>query len=490
MGLGEAIIEENKWGETWNGCETLKTSGDKLLDMFGRAGSMRQASVIDKEIMFSEAFKENPDLAVKLLFYVRDIRGGYGEKDTFKQMFRHLAEINKDSVVKNLWAVLEFGCAKDLYSLIGTSAEDDMWAFMKDQFELDLENLEAGKGISLLAKWIATPGSKSYKTKELAKLTAKKLGYGFKEMSEYKARLRKLRQALDLPEAKVCAGRFSEIEYSKCASRFLFKYRGVIAKKDADRWAEFNKKVDSGEVKMNTGTLTPCDIIAQVRSNYTSDLETMWNALEDVCKGNALVMADSSGSMTSGNASMRPIDVAIALAMYFAQRNKGDLKDLFMTFSSHPEFVELTGATLRDNYRICERAAWQMSTNLEAAFGLLLKTCIKGKVTAEEMPDALVIVSDMQINCVHGVGKDNEMTFFDAMKQRYEAAGYKMPQVIFWNVNAKNPTFHASKSDRGVSLVSGYSVNIFKQAMEKIDSTPLELMMEILTSERYKDIAA
>lgn len=490
MGLREAIKEENRWGKTWNGCETPVTTGDNLLDMFGRAGSMRQATVTERELMFSKAFKENPDLAVKLLFYVRDIRGGYGEKDTFKLMFRHLAQINKESVAKNLWAVLEFGCAKDLYSLIGTEAEDDMWAFMKSQFELDLENLEAGKGISLLAKWIATPGSKSPKTKELAKLTAKKLGYKYDRMAEYKAKLRRLRQELDLPEAKVCSGRFSEIEYSKCASRFLFKYRNVLAKKDAERWAEFTKKVDSGEAKMNTGTLTPVDIITQVRDNYTSDLETMWKALEDVCKGNALVMADTSGSMTWGNSSVRPLDVAVALALYFAQRNKGDLKDMFMTFDTRPKFIEMSGATLRDNYRICERADWGGSTNLEAGFDLLLKTCIKGNVSAEEMPDALVIVSDMQINCVRGVGSDTNMTFYDAMKARYEAAGYKMPQVIFWNVNAVNPTFLASKTDRGVSLVSGYSVNIFKQAMEKIDSTPFELMMQILTSERYKDVVA
>lgn len=492
--LRDAIHDEAKWTETWNGCETLGTTDSACLDMFGRAGAMRAASVEDKEILFSRAFAEDKDIAVKLLFYTRDVRGGYGERDTFNQMFRRLAEINSESVVKNLWAVLEFGRAKDLYSLIGTPAEDAMWQFMKEQFELDLENMQAEKSVSLLAKWIATPDSKVEATKELGKLTAKKLGYSFKTMSEYKKKLRALRRYLDLPEAKMCAGKWDEIEYSKCASRFLFKNRKAFAKNDAERWGAFNTKVASGEEKMNMGAVTPCDIIYEVRHNYTPDLETMWKSLPDVCNGNAMVMCDTSGSMTCGynrKSKIQPIDVAFGLAMYFAQRNKGDLKDMMMNFSESPMFIELDAATLVDNYNIAMRAPVNYSsTNLEAAFDLLLDTCKKGKVTQEDMPQAIVIVSDMQINCVDGVGKDNNMTFYDVMKKRYNEAGYEMPQVVFWNVNASNPTFHAAKSTRGVSMVSGFSPNVFKQVMENIGTTPYELMMSIVTSERYKDVVA
>ena len=499
MGLREAIHDEAKWTQTWNGCDTLNTTDSACLDMFGRAGAMRAASVEDKEVMFSKAFAEDKDIAVKLLFFVRDIREGYGERDTFNQMLAHLAEINRESVEKNLWAVLEFGRAKDLYSLIGTPAEDAMWTFVKDQFELDLKNMEAGKSISLLAKWLATPDASTAETKELGKLTAKKLGYSFKTMREYKKKLRALRKYLDLPEAKMCAGKWDEIEYSKCASRFLLKNRKAIMKHDAERWEEFNKKVESGEETMNMGTVTPCDIIYEVRQNYTSDLETMWKALPDICESNVMVMCDTSGSMTSYGWDLRdkiktkvkPIDVAFGLAMYFAQRNKGDLKDMMINFSDKPQFIELNAATLKDNYRIAENAPVNYSsTNLEGAFDLLLKTCIKGKVTQEEMPEAIVIVSDMQINCVRGIDRDNNMTFYDVMKQRYDEAGYKMPQVVFWNVNAVNPTFHAAKSTRGVSLVSGYSVNIFKDVMNNIGTTPFELMMQVVNSQRYADITA
>lgn len=491
MELNKAIKETMAWGTTDNGCETLTTSGSYLMDLFARGGSMRGASAESQKILFDSAFKENADFATRLLFYIRDIRGGYGERDTFRNMLRHLSAINVESVEKNLWAILEYGYAKDLYCLIGTPAEDSMWTFMKDQFELDLENCEAGKGISLLAKWIATPTSSSHRTKELGKLTAKKLGYNFKTMKEYKAKLMKLRKYLDLPEAKVCSGRFSEIEYSKCSSRFLLKYRNVISKKDSERWTKYHSDVSKGEVKINTDTLNPCDIINRIHLGENgADLENLWKNLKDVCNANVLVMADSSGSMTSGSGSIKPIVVAASLAMYFAERNKGSLKDLFMTFSHRPEFVELSASSLATNYQIVSRASWQMSTNLESAFELLLSTAKNNEVPQEEMPDALLIVSDMQINCVHGVGADSNITFYDAMAKRYEEAGYKLPHVVFWNVNSAKPSFLARKSDNSVSLVSGYSVNVFKQVMECFGTTPYELMLHIVNSDRYAKIVA
>lgn len=193
---------------------------------------------------------------------MRDIRGGYGERDTFRTMLKHMANmIPVESMEKNLWAIMEFGRADDLYALIGTRCEDIMWAFMKNQFELDYENMKAGKSVSLLAKWIATPDSKVEKTKELGKLTAKKLGYPFKNMREFKVKLRELRRYIDIPEAKMCAGKWEEIEYSKCASKFLFKYRKIIQKHDQERWNAYINSVDKGEANMNMGTVTPADII-------------------------------------------------------------------------------------------------------------------------------------------------------------------------------------------------------------------------------------
>lgn len=493
MGLGDAIRNEQKWGKTWNGADALKTTESSLLDMFGRAGAMRSSSAEEKRIVISRAIKEDAEAALKLLFYVRDVRGGYGERDTFRIMLKRAADVlPAESIEKNLWAIMEFGRADDLYALIGTKCEDAMWAWMKNQFELDYANMQEDKSISLLAKWIATPDSSVAKTKALGKLTAKKLGYSFKEMNQFKKKLRAMRRYLDLPEAKMCAGKWSEIEYSKCSSKFLFRYKRILNKHDERRWQAYLQSVEKGEVNMNMDTVTPAEIICDMRRHYTADLETMWKQLPEVCKTNAMVICDTSGSMLSSyrtKGKVMPIDVAFGLALYFAQRNTGDLKDLMMNFSDRPEFIRLNAATLEDNYKIASRAPVNYSsTDLEAAFSLLLKTLKKGNVTQEEMPNAILIISDMQINCVEGVDRDNNMLFYDLMKQRYADAGYEMPQVVFWNVNAENATFHASKSSRGVSMVSGYSPNVMKQVMENIGTTPYELMMNVLASERYKDI--
>ena len=241
---------------------------------------------------------------------------------------------------------------------------------------------------------------------------------------------------------------------------------------------------------MNTGAMTPCDIIREVDHNYTSDLDTMWSNLEDYCNGNALVMCDTSGSMTcSYNNSMEPIAVAVALSMYFAERNKGPLKDMFMTFESNPHLVEIDGTNLSEKYNNIFRAPWGFSTNLEAAFDYLLKICKDNNVPQEDMPDALIIVSDMRINCVDGIS-NNKMTFYKKMEAKYEAAGYKLPQVVFWNVNATNPTFHAAADQAGATLVSGYSPAIFKTVMQNIGKTPMEIMMEVVNDKRYAPITA
>lgn len=490
--LRKAINDEMRWTKTENGADAYRTTGSKRLDFFAQSGSMRNIEVVDKEQLFDAAWAEDARDTLVLLFHTRNIRGGYGERDTFNQLIAHLANMEPDVVEKNFWAVLEFGRAKDLYSFIGTQAEGAMWKFMKAQFELDYANMKEGKGISLLAKWIATPDSSSEKTKELGKLTAKKLGYNYKNMRLYKTMLREMRAYLDLPEAKMCTGRWNEIEYSKCASRFLLSNRKAFEKHDADRWADYLNKVNKGEANMNMNTVNPCDIFNKVYyGDHGAELDTMWKALPNLCSKNAIVMCDTSGSMwwdenKSGN--MYPGAVAWSLAAYFADKNKGALNKLFMTFDDCPRFVELEGNTLYQYIRTFQKNAYYGSTNLEAAFDLLLDTCVKGNVAPEDMPEAIIVVSDMQINHVKGLDKSGRICFFNEMQRRYERAGYKLPQVVFWNVAVRQPSFLASKDDAGASLVSGYSVNILKNVLDNIGTTPWELMRAVIDQPMYEKI--
>jgi hypothetical protein len=487
-----AMKEEMKWGKTWNGADKLNTTGSGLLDFFGLAGSMRASKVEEKLTLFDEAYAEDPDAAMKLLFYTRDARGGAGERDTVRQILAHLGDVHKDSAVKNFWAILEFGRADDLYAFIGTKAEQDMWAFMKHQFELDLENMEKGNSVSLLAKWIATPDATSPATETLGKQTAKAFGYSFKTMRDYKRKLRALREYIGIVESKMAAGEWDKIEYSKCASRFILKHKTAIMKHDGERYNAYLESVEKGETTMHMDTVTPVDIMHSVNTNYTPDLETMWKSLPDTNTGNALVVLDTSGSMTESDygLSVTPIEVGSALAIYLAERNKGDFKNLFMTFSESPEFVQIKGATLKQKLAQIEKTNWGWNTNLEKAFDRILQLAIDNDIKSEDMPDALAVISDMQIDAHMSGFEGGRMTFFDRMKTRFEEHGYKMPHLVFWNVNAKNPTFHASKDDKGASLVSGYSQNVFKNVMDNLGTTPYDLMMEVVNSERYKDVVA
>lgn len=493
MNFSDAMTVEMTHGKTWNGADCLTSTSNKCLDFFGRIGAMRNASVDEKLDLFDAAYREDANAAMKLLFYTRDIRGGYGERDAFNEIFAHLTKTHKESAIKNIPNILEYGRAKDLYSLIGTPAESAMWAFVKEQFEADKANLAQDKSVSLLAKWLATPNASSPRTAELGKLTARKLGYGFKNMAEYRKTLVALRNAIDTPEAKMSTNRWGEINYETVPSKCNIQNRKAFLRHDEERYTNFISQVQSGEKEMKMTTANPCDIMQKVvKGDNSVEINTMWKSLPKLTT-KALAVVDTSGSMTwswGNKHGVLPITVASALGIYFAQNNVGQFKDKFFTFSDRPSLVELRGETLGQMYQQIMRTDWGGSTNLEAVFEKILEMGIRYNIAQEDMPEAICIISDMQINCCVRGCREGFMTFTETMKRRYESAGYRLPHVIYWNVNAMNPTFHAAKSENGVSLVSGYSPNIMKQVMDNIGKTPMDLMNEILTSDRYRNITA
>lgn len=516
------ITNEN-WTLTKNGADALSTSGNSCLDFFATVGSMRGQSASLKYNKFITAFEEEPLLMLRALFYTRDIRGGYGERDTFTDILRRLANYRPETVIKNLWAVVEFGRAKDLYCLIGTEAEEAMWKFMKEQFELDYNNMLAGKQVSLLAKWMASPKTSSKKTTALGRLTYKKLGYDFR-VKEYTKMLTSLRAYLDLPEIKMSSNRWDEIEYAHVASMCMSKRDKAFKRHDKERYEQYLADVKAGKAKMNTSTINPCDLVYKTfklckearnlnywLENYGNDgekhqrlaeidseiesIDIMWNQLPDNVFEDAVVLADVSGSMNSGLAEIPPIAVSIALAIYISSRCKGPLKNVYMTFSESPIWQSINFSSLREIVEFClDDKSWGRSTNLEAAFNLLLTTLVKNDVSVEDMPKALIVVSDMHINRASsefkndGDSEDIKTTFTYRMKDKFAAYGYEMPQLVYWNVNSANPVFHASKSDNGVTLVSGFSTNVLSQVFSNLGKTPYEMMVETLNSDRYSRI--
>ena len=472
---------------TENGAVALNTTGDARLDLFGTVGSLRGAEKCRITRLFSEAWKADPLFATKIAFYARDVRGGLGERQTFRTLLQYMAKAHPQALRLNLDLIGVYGRYDDLYCLIGTPLEDEIWAAMKKQFEEDRQNLQAGNAISLLAKWIKTADASSEKTRMLGILTAQKLGYS---VYEFKRLVRAMRKQIGIVEALMSAGRWDEIRYSAVPSRAMMIYRKAFMKHDGERYGQFIQKAVAGEEKIHSATLYPYDIVEKVmgmgwgrcRIREDEALEAQWRQLPDyVEKGtNALVIADTSGSMHG-----RPMATSVGLAVYFAERNTGAYHNMFMSFSGTSRIQVLKGETLAQKIGSINMSDWQNNTNLQAAFDHVLEIAVANHISAEEMPKSLIVISDMEIDYCG----DRNWTFYEKMARRYADYGYQIPNIIFWNVASRHDVFHADKSRVGVQLVSGQSASVFRQVMQCVGMTPVEAMEKTIDSERYAAIA-
>ena len=499
MNFAEAINNETKWTRTENGAVALNTTSNACLDLFGTIGALRGANEARITRLFEEAYKENPLLATKILFYARDIRGdkettGLGERKVFRTILKYAALHHPECIRPNLDLIGVYGRYDDLYELIGTPLEDDMWIAMKKQFEEDKINLEKGNVISLLAKWIKTADASSEKTKQLGIKTAIKLGYS---VFEFKRIVRAMRRHLRVVEGLMSTNQWNKIKYSEVPSRAMMIYRNAFKRHDEERFNLFAQKAVTGEEKINSATLYPYDIIEKYSSrgywsrNYYDGshlseteeniLQAQWDALPNYVEvgTNAIVIADTSGSMSG-----RPMDTAVGLAIYFAQRNTGAYHNLWMNFSSSPSFQRVQGKTLKQILSNINYSNWSGSTNCEAAFDLILNTAIRNKVSPDEMPKSLIIVSDMEFDFCGG----RRWTFYENMRAKYIQYGYEIPQIIFWQVDSRHDTFHADANHKGVILCSGQSTSTFKNLIGSIGMTPTEFMYKTILSKRYESV--
>lgn len=486
MNFAEAARTNGAFTRTENGAVALNTTGSKLLDFYSTVGSLRTADDIRINRLFADAYNEDPLLATKIAFYGRDIRGGLGERKTFRTIIRYMADYHPEALRPNLDLIGVYGRYDDMYALIGTRLEDDMWAAMKKQFEEDIQNLHADKAVSLLAKWIKTADASSKETRKLGILTAQKLGY---PVYNFKRIVRALRRKIGIIESLMSAGRWDEIEYSSVPSRAMMIYRNAFTKHDEDRYSAYINKAVNGEAKINASTLYPYDLIEKilrsswVRLDVTEDktVEAQWRALPNYVEegSNALVIADTSGSMSG-----RPLNSALGLAIYFAERNKGAYHNMWMSFSVNPHIHLLKGETLAQKLKSINMDDWSGNTDLHAAFQLVLDIAIENHVPQNEMPKSLIVISDMEIDYCG----NKSWTFYDKMAAEFESKGYQIPNIVFWNVNSRHDVFHADYTRKGVQLVGGQSTSTFKNLMSCIGMTPVEAMLKTINSDRYEPI--
>ena len=483
----EYIKSEANRAYTENGALSYATTHSDCLDLFATIGALRSAE--DQEIIsrFQGAFAEDPDLAMKTMFFARDVRGGLGERKVFRVAMKWLAENAPASVRKNLPYIAEYGRWDDLLALMGTACEKDTLNLIKDQLNKDHMAMDMGDEVSLLAKWLPSVNASNAETVRMAKRIARFLGM---DDATYRKMLVKLRERIRIIENYLREKDYS-FDYSKQPSKAMYKYRKAFLRNDGDRYGDFMSKVSNGEAKLNVGTLMPYDIITPFFEGNVSGAErkaidVTWNSQTDFAGSeNALVVIDGSGSMYVP-LQPRPAAVALSLGIYFAERNTGAFKNHFITFSEKPQLVEIKGKDIWEKVNYCHKYNEVANTNIQKVFELILRAAVKNKMPQSEMPSTLYIISDMEFDCCT---KGADMTNFEYAKKIFAEAGYQLPRVVFWNVASRTKQQPVTMNEQGVALVSGCSPRIFGM-LSSNNLSPMGYMLDILGTERYAKIAA
>lgn len=472
---------------TENGAATHRTTHFDCLDWFAVVGALRRESEQEITARFARAYAEDPDLAMKILFYARDVRGGLGERYVFRACLKWLAAFSPESVRRNLLRIAEYGRWDDLFVLEGTLCEQDMLRLIRRQLLADLAALEADGSVSLLGKWMPSVNASSSEAVRRARRFAKRLGM---TEPQYRRMLVRLRKRIRIIENNLREKDYT-FDYAMQPSKALFKYRAAFERSDGERYHAFLERVARGEEKMHTGTLAPHEIIAPLLHGNVSEAErraidVTWNAQEDFTGAeNALAVIDGSASMY-GYSEPSPASVALSLGIYFAERNRGVFRNHFITFSESPRLVEIKGSDITEKVRCCESYNEVANTNLQKVFELVLWTAVKHHVPQEEMPSALYIISDMEFDhCT----EDASMTNFEYAAQLFAGHGYSLPRVVFWNAASRNRQQPVTQNEQGVALVSGCTPRIFEM-LRGGTLSPYAFMMQVISSGRYRDIAA
>lgn len=496
-----AMNDATNFTYTENGGITHKTTKSDLLDMFAMGAAYRNRSDADVINLFKNAYEENPVYALKCLFYIRDVRGGQGERRFFRVCMRWLANADVQAARRNLIHVPEFGRWDDLYEFVGTRLEADAFAIMKHQLALDVQC----KTPSLLAKWLKSENTSSAESRQLGRITR---NYFNMTARQYRKTLSVLRQRINVLERLMSENRWDEIEFDKIPSRAGMIYKNAFARHDLERaknenvqtYADFAKDTTK---KVNAKTLYPYECVAEAvkvaHRSYVYNFEDTnrlmvnkyWDNLTDYFNNatfNGIAVVDTSGSMTGSEASA-PINVAISLGLYCAEHNSGPFANYYISFASRPQMIRTDGVDFVDKVNRIYRTNLVDNTNIEAVFDLMLNVAKRPGVKESDIPKNVIIISDMEFDSAVGgywsrsnVNSHNVETVLEGVARKWAQYGLELPHLIFWNVDARQNNIPMLGNGR-VSFVSGFSPSIFETIMS--GKTGYDLMMEKLNTERY-----
>jgi len=460
----------NQEARTANGMKARKSTANALVDLFYNIGASRGKNIVPK---FTAAMVENKDLALRIALWARDARGGAGERQLFRDILVHLEKTDPESAARLMAKVPEVGRYDDLFVFKTQDMKAKAYTMLGDA-------LRASNGLA--AKWTPRKGEVAREIREFFGMTPK----------QYRKSLVALTKVV---ETQMCAQDWDNINFSHVPSQAARIYKKAFTRHSV-KFAEYVQKLVSGDktVKVNASAVFPHEVLKDIINPYgratlgkteLDHLTAQWDALPNYMNdANILPMVDVSGSMTcpaGKNTSVRCLDVSVSLGLYLADKNKGAFKDTFLTFSGSPELMTLKGNIVQKvNQMITSK--WAMDTNLHAAFKKVLDTAIKNNVPDSDMPKMVLILSDMQFNaCV-----THDDSAMQMIERKYKEAGYTVPSVVFWNLNASDNV--PVKSDKsGAALVSGFSPSIMASLLgaDPQEFTPEGMMMKTIMNYRY-----
>lgn len=466
MNFLDALQIEDTFTE--NGMVTNSSTLNECVNLFFTIGAMRGQDKQRLLSQFSKAFNENPLTAMRILFWSRDVRGGAGERQIFRDIIQFLAETDSEVLAKNIKFIPEFGRWDDLIVLFNTKVNNDAMATI-------VQGLESRNG--LCAKWMPRKGVIFNSIRKAMGLTPKSLRKMLVELS-------------NTIEQKMCANEWSNIEYSKVPSLAMGRYSKAFLKHDSLGVGQYIVALKNGETKVNASAVYPYDVVKTLNLGLRELAIEQWKALPNFMEGcteRILPVVDVSGSMSSsvgGNSNVTCMDVAISLGLYISERNEGEFKDSFITFSEKPKLQKLSG-DLYDRYSQLSSSDWDMSTNLESVFKLILGQAVKHNVSQDKMPTKILILSDMEFN---QATKRQSDTAMQMIRSEYEDHGYTLPSIIYWNIQSRNNNFLVRFDQKGTALISGLSPSIMKSVLVGNIDSPEHIMNITIDSDRYKTI--
>lgn len=527
MSFKHAVNHSNSYApsnmtSTANGAPALKSTKNPILDFFFMAGSLRNKDFNEYRAQFDAAFSFDERLTMQLVLWLRDVRGGAGERETTRKVLKHMEEFYKDAALKMIPVLAEFGRWDDLLIFSDKDCKQLAYKTISDA-------LRAGNGLA--AKWMpriyklkkvqvqkeikgtgitgtfAKPATKFVKVVDRNSISNKNRQHNnaiARELMSFmglnERQYRKLLSSLtSVVETQMCNDDWANIDYNHVPSVASARYVNAFKRHDEMGYEQYLSDLAEGKSKVNASAIFPYDVMKNMvpsrMGKPTAEQVKLsiaqWDSLPNyIEEAKVLPMVDTSGSMTcsAGGTDMSCMFVAVSLGLYIADKQNGAFKDLWLNFSTKPQLFELKGNNiaqkaydLYNNYSGYDY--WSRTTNIGRAFDKVLEVAVKNNISPEDMPEKLIVFSDMEFNDSTGSwGKSP----YQHAKAKFEKAGYKLPHVVFWNLNARPGNNPVSSTDYGVSMVSGFSSNILKSILSVKSVDPVQTMLETIDVERYR----